>query len=215
MTRRRSLAALLAGAAVAACAPLPPPASPSTAPAAAKPAPAAVRGPSARFIGFVGPRSQHDPPFLGVPDTNFYCLRSFLDRQTGETAHQLYVADSYFGSERGWNGAHDAAGNTLPFTSIGSNKIACDNGCSYAEEFAATIPATALRASTQGLAVTFAARSGATMTIKLSGEEIANQLAVVDAERRRVGPAADQATLVSAPAEARTSTTFSADLPKK
>jgi hypothetical protein len=158
---------------------------------------------------------QHDPPFLGVPYTNFYCLRSFLDRQTGETAHQLYVADSYFGAERGWDGARDAAGNALPFTSIATNKIACDNGCSYAEEFAATIPAAALQASPDGMAVTFTARSGATMTIALSGEAIANQLTVVDATRRRVGPAADHAALDLPSADARTSTTFSADLPKK
>jgi hypothetical protein len=214
MTPRRSLAALLSAAALFACAPLPPPASPATAPAAG-PVPAVVSEPSARFIGFVGPKVQHDPPFLGIPDTNFYCLRSFLDRQTGETAHQLYVADSYFGAKRGWDGAHDAAGNTLPFTSIGINEIACENGCSYAEEFAATIPAAALQATPQDLAVTFTAGSGTTMTIRLSSEEIANQLAVVEAQRRRVGPAADQATLVSAPEAARTSTTFSADLPKK
>jgi hypothetical protein len=215
MIPRRSLAALLLGAAFSACAPLPPAPSPASAPAAARPAPAAVNEPSARFIGFVGPKTQHDPPFLGIPDTNFYCLRSFLDRQTGETAHQLYVADSYFGAKRGWHGAHDAAGNALPFTPIGTNEIACDNGCSYAEEFAATIPAAALRAGARGLAVTFTAGSGATMTIVLSGEAIANQLAVVDAARRRVGPAADHATLSSAPEEARTSTIFSAERPKK
>ena len=78
------------------------PASPAPTADAVQPAPAAVSGAVARFIGFVGPRVQHDPPFLGVPYTNFYCLRSFLDRQTGETAHQLYVADSYFGDKRGW-----------------------------------------------------------------------------------------------------------------
>ena len=215
MTPRRSLAALLSAAALFACAPLPP----STPPAAARPAPAAANGPSARFIGFVGPKVQHDPPFLGIPDTNFYCLRSFLDRQTGETAHQLYVADSYFGAKRGWDGAHDAAGNTLPFTSIGINEIACENGCSYAEEFAATIPPAVLLASAQGLAVTFTARSGEAMTIALSGEQIAGQLAAVDAERRQLPPqtaaSADQAALAAALAAGRTSTTFSADLPKK
>jgi len=217
MIPRRSPAALLLGAVLFACAPTPPPASPAPAPAEARPAPSpsAVSEPSARFIGFVGPKVQHDPPFLGIPDTNFYCLRSFLDRQTGETAHQLYVADSYFGAKRGWQWAHDAGGNALPFTPIGTDEIACDNGCSYAEEFAATIPAAALRASARGLAVTFTARSGATMTIVLSGEAIANQLAVVDAARRRVGPAAGHATLASAPEEARTSTIFSAERPKK
>jgi hypothetical protein len=215
MTAGRSLAAVLLGAALAACAPLGPPASPTPAPAGAKPEPQAAGEPTARFIGFVGPKTQHDPPFLGVPYTNFYCLRSFLDRQTGESAHQLYVADSYFGAKRGWEAAHDAAGNALPFTAIGTDEITCENGCSYAEEFAAMLPAAALRASPQGLAVTFTARSGKTMTIRLSGDEIANQLAVVEAARRRVGPAAGQATLAATPAEARTSTTFSADLPKK
>ena len=58
---------------------------------------------SHRFISFIGPRAQHAPPFLGIPETNFYCLRSFVDRRTGETAHQLYVTDSYFGADRGWN----------------------------------------------------------------------------------------------------------------
>ena len=58
---------------------------------------------SHRFILFIGPKAQHTPPFLGVPETNFYCLRSFVDRRTGETAHQLYVSDSYTGPERGWN----------------------------------------------------------------------------------------------------------------
>ncbi len=32
-----------------------------------------------------------------LPGTNFYCLRSFVDRKTGETADQLYVSDSYDG----------------------------------------------------------------------------------------------------------------------
>jgi hypothetical protein len=141
---------------------------------------------SARFIGFAGPRVQHDPPFLGVPYTNFYCLRSFLDRQTGATAHQLYVADSYFGAKRDWDGAQDAAGHPLPFTHISTNKITCENGCAYAEEFAATLPKAGLRSADRGLAVTFTARSGNTMTIELSGAQIARQLAAVDAVRVRL-----------------------------
>src|SRR5260370_12468329 len=56
-----------------------------------------------KFIGLVGPRVQHDEPFLGVPSTNFFTLRSWLDTGTGETVHQLYVEDSYFGAKRSWN----------------------------------------------------------------------------------------------------------------
>jgi hypothetical protein len=199
MTRRRGLAAALVGAALSACA-QPPPAVPASAPApsgAVRPATSAESEPSARFIFFVGPRRQHDPPFLGVPYSNFYCLRSFFDRQADETAHQLYVADSYFGAERDWDGAHDAAGHALRFAHIGTDKITCENGCAYEEEFAATIPEAELRASAQGLTVTFTSHSGKTMTIDLSGEQIASQLAAVDAERNRLPP---QAAATAAPA---------------
>src|SRR5499427_3450637 len=92
---------------------------------------------SPRFIGLVGTKAQHAPPFLGVPQTNFYCLRSFVDRQTGETLHQLYVSDSYSGPERRWSAARDATGHPLRFLEISRHQITCDGGCSYVEEFAA------------------------------------------------------------------------------
>ncbi|MBV9814224.1 MAG: hypothetical protein JO229_00575, partial [Alphaproteobacteria bacterium] len=92
-----------------------------------------------RFVGLIGMKAQHAPPFLGVPETNFYCLRSFVDRQTGETRHQLYVSDSYSGAERRWSAARDETGHALRFVEISRNQITCDVGCSYAEEFAADI----------------------------------------------------------------------------
>lgn len=181
-TRRHRLAAACCAAVLAGCVQLPaPPAGPATAEPVAN-------NLSARFIGIVGPRQQHDPPFLDIPYTNFYVLRSFLDRQTSDTVHQLYVTDSYFGVERGWDAAHDGAGDALPFTHIGTDKIACETGCAYAEEFAATLPEAVLRASPLGLAVTFAARSGATLTINLAAPQIASQLAAVDAQRDRLPP---------------------------
>jgi hypothetical protein len=194
---QRHLGAALCCVVLAACTGQAPLAGPPTAaptPAKDKPTAPLESKPSARFIGFVGPRIQHDPPFLGVPYTNFYCLRSFLDRQTGATAQQLYVADSYSGTERDWNGAQDAEGHALPFTHISTNKITCDNGCAYAEEFAATLPEAELSSSDHGLTVTFAARSGNRMTIALSGAQVASQLAAVDAARARLsGPAAASA----------------------
>ena len=90
-----------------------------------------------RFISLVGPGRQHHDPFLGVPHTNFYALRSAIDTRTGETLHQLYVEDSYAGSERNWNAAKDAQGHALRFIAISKNEITCGAGCSYAEEFAA------------------------------------------------------------------------------
>src|SRR5712692_8512465 len=37
-----------------------------------------------KFISLVGPRRQHAEPFLGVPSTNFYALRSWLDTRNDE-----------------------------------------------------------------------------------------------------------------------------------
>ena len=200
---RPSLAIAWVALALAACAetaprnpPAPTAAGVNAAPSAAKPAVDVAAQSSARFIGFIGRKSQHAPPFLDTPGTNYYCLRSFLDRQTGQTAHQLYVAASYDGAERDWDKARDAAGDALAFTHIRTDKITCDDGCSYAEEFAAAIPEPELRTSKDGLAVTFAAHSGQTMTIRLSAAEIAAQLAAVDAQRERLHHAATAAVPV-------------------
>jgi hypothetical protein len=149
---------------------------------------------SQRFIAFVGPKTQHAPPFLGIPETNFYCLRSFVDRRTGETAHQLYVTDSYFGAERGWNAARDSAGALLSFVAIGHDEIICDGGCSYVEEFAAKLPESALRGSRDGLAVTFSSRSGHEKKIVVPGERITAQLAAIDARRNSAQPVAAVST---------------------
>jgi hypothetical protein len=145
---------------------------------------------SHRFNLFIGPKAQHAPPFLDIPETNFYCLRSFIDRRTGETAHQLYVTDSYFGAERGWNAAHDSAGASLPFVAIGRDEISCDGGCSYVEEFAANLSESSLRGSPDGLAVTFMSRSGDEKTVVVSSQRISAQLAAIDTRRNPAQPIA-------------------------
>jgi hypothetical protein len=136
-----------------------------------------------RFITLIGPRRPHAEPFLGVPGTNFTALRSSIDTKTGESMHQLYVEDSYFGAERNWEAARDPAGQALRFIAISKNQITCDNGCSYAEEFAADLPETLLRASPRGLPISFTARLGARQTIIVSGDLIAKQLAATDEAR--------------------------------
>jgi hypothetical protein len=149
-----------------------------------------------RFITFIGPKRPHAEPFLGVPGTNFTALRSSIDTRDGETVHQLYVEDSYFGAKRDWEAARDPAGQTLRFIAISKNQISCDNGCSYAEEFAASLPEALLRASVQGklagLAISFTAHSGARQTIIVPGDLILKQLAAID-EARATLPAASAA----------------------
>jgi hypothetical protein len=153
-----------------------------------------------RFVGLIGTRAQHAPPFLGVPETNFYCLRSFIDRQTGEARHQLYVSDSYSGAERRWDAAHDAGGHPLRFVEISRDQITCDGGCSYAEEFAADIPEHELRANPRGVKVIFTARSGAEKTITVTGSQITAQLAAIDAKQNLIAAPANAPSAQSFPA---------------
>jgi hypothetical protein len=150
-----------------------------------------------RFIAFVGPKQQHTEAFLGVSDTNFFALRSWLDNKTGESAHQLYVEDSYFGSPFSWNGAHDANNAPLKFVPISRNEITCDNGCSYADEFAAVLPEDYLRAHQNGFAVTFTAAGGKNMTLSVPANLIGEQLAAVDSVRAVAAKAAANVTAAS------------------
>jgi hypothetical protein len=189
---RQSLLAALLATALTACAQLPPSDNSARPGAAAETGTGPARDdPSSRFIGVIGSRAQHAAPFLGVPGTNFYCLRSFVDRQTGDTQHQLYVSDSYSGAEQQWNAARDGAGRPLRFIEIGRSEITCQGGCSYLDEFAAVIPESELRGSPQGLKITFFDRSGAEKTIGLSASQITAQLAAVEARRDSVQPAAE------------------------
>jgi hypothetical protein len=184
------------GAALSACSQFAPRGA-AAVPAGAAPAVEQREHVSERFLALIGPKMQHDPPFLGIPGTNFYCLRSILDLKSGETAHQLYVSDSYDGAERNWDGAHYGAGQAMAFVPISRHQISCDGGCSYVEEFAANIPENKLRSSPNGLAVTFTDRAGDRKTINISANQIATQIAALDAQRR-AGPTAAAA----APAQA-------------
>ena len=156
-----------------------------------------------RFIALVGPRRQHAEPFLGVAGTNFAALRSWIDTRGGERVTQLYVEDSYFGGERNWEKARDAAGQALKFIAISKNEISCENGCSYAEEFAAELPEKLLRASPAGLSITFTAKLGLGKTIAVPGELVAKQLAALDAARPVPAAAAATPPPAAAPASPR------------
>ncbi|MGH7030750.1 MAG: hypothetical protein ACREE9_12480 [Stellaceae bacterium] len=185
--RRPSFLVILFGAALTGCVALAPPGAGSGPVAAAARGVAVREHGSGRFVELIGAKAQHAPPFLGTPGTNFYCLRSIVDRKTGETANQLYVSDSYDGAERSWDAAHDAAGRPLIFIPINRNEIACQRGgCSYAEEFAADIPAPAFEARPPGFTVTFTDRAGDRQTIRVSADQIAGQLTAVAAQQKSI-----------------------------
>lgn len=152
-----------------------------------------------KFIVLAGPKRRHGEPYLGIASTNFDLLRSFIDTRTGEVAHQLYVQDSYGGPTRHWNAARLASGQTLRFLPITVSEVTCENGCSYAEEFAAALPEPLLRSSPQGLAVVFTSRSGNEKTIAVPPDLIAQQLAAVDGARAARPATAAAPALAPAP----------------
>jgi hypothetical protein len=186
ISRAKMAFAATAVLALAACAEAPSPARPVAIPADAVAVSVEQGG---KFMSLVGPMTQHSAPYLGVPGTNYDSLRSLIDTRTGETVHQLYVEESYAGAKREWNAAQDAKGRPLRFIPIKVSEIACDNGCAYAEEFAAAIPDADLRANPQSLTVFFTAKSGNQMAIPIPGTMIAKQLAAVDTERAKVATA--------------------------
>jgi hypothetical protein len=175
--RRGAIAAALIGAQLTACASPPPPAGPNAETPETGSAVAIREDLSGHFLAVIGLKVQDDPPYFETPGTNFSCLRSFIDRRSGKTAHQLYVAASYDGNHD-WSAAHDSAGHVLEFIPISRLEIACDrkDHCSYAEEFAAKLPQNGLTENRQGFAVTFTDRAGKAQTIIVSADQIAAQL---------------------------------------
>lgn len=158
-----------------------------------------------RFIAFVGPKRQHTQEFLGVSDTNYFALRSWYDNKTADAAHQLYIEDSYYGGPYNWDGVHDAEGKALKFIPISRNQISCDQGCAYADEFAAELPEDYLRAHQAGLAITFTASDGKNLPVAVPGKLVAEELAAVDTVRAVAAKAAANApapSTAAAPAAA-------------
>lgn len=153
-----------------------------------------------KFLAFVGPKLLHTQAFLGVEDTNYFCLRSWLDTRSGEVAHQVYVEDSYYGAPYRWDGAHDADNKKLRFIAISRNEISCDQGCSYADEFAAALPEDLLRAHRDsGLTVTFTAQTGKTLSVSVPSRFIAEELTAVDATRAALAANAKAAQAAAPP----------------
>lgn len=155
-----------------------------------------------RFVAFVSPRLQHTQPFLGVAGTNFFALRSWFDTKTGETAHQVYVADSYYGKPYRWEAARSSDNETLKFVPISRNEITCDNGCAYFDEFAAEVPEGVLKAHPGGLSVTFTSKEGKSLAVNVPGQLVKEELLAVDTIRTGLGQVSAASAASSAPAPA-------------
>ena len=112
-----------------------------------------------------------------------YLLRSFVDKRTGAVQHQLYATTSYRGDWRFFERAAGEDMRELEFSAISRDVGSCPQylGCSFTEAIGATLPDTVLRERwTTGYAVKFSARSGHTMVLPITREQIVEQMNAVE-----------------------------------
>lgn len=145
------------------------------------PPPASVKVEDSKFenaVTFIGIEGRH----VGN-QYNRYFLRSFMNKKSGQVAHQLYVSDHYDGYWEIWSRANSEDAQPLEFVSISRDVVYCGSGyagCSLSEVFGAFIPDTDLRTHQDGYSVKFYAKSGKQMVIRLSSEQIRKQLKAID-----------------------------------
>jgi hypothetical protein len=114
---------------------------------------------------------------------NSYLLRSWVNKTNNQAKHQLYVSNYYNGSWTVWVNANSQDAQPLEFVSISRDVIFCgaDTGCSYSEQFGATIPDTMLKTHQDGFSVKFYAKTGKEMVITLTSQQIRQQLKAIEA----------------------------------
>jgi len=81
-----------------------------------------------------------------------------------------------------WSRANTQDAQQLEFVSIRRAVISCGSytGCSYSEDFGATIPDTILKARLDGFSVKFYAQTGKEMVITLTSQQIRQQLKAIE-----------------------------------
>lgn len=113
-------------------------------------------------------------------------LRSWVAKSDGEVSHQIYVLDHYSGDWKFWSRANSQDATPLEFTQISRDVGSCSAGCDFWESFGVTVADSTLRSHRTGYAVKVYARSGDSMVLTVTGDQIAAQLAAVDSLAARV-----------------------------
>ncbi len=136
--------------------------------------------PEATFIGI----QVIDNPGSGTFKEWF--IRSFVNKQSGDITHQLYVHVGYTGDRRRYEAATDDHATPLPFARIERDRGACKYGnCDYDEDFGLGLRDTVLRERAgTGFQVKVVAHSGDSLILTVAPGQIVPQLATVDAYRR-------------------------------
>lgn len=137
----------------------------------------------ATFVGIEQIYGSGLPPEL--PDK--YFIRSWVDKRTGATEHQIYVMNSYVGDWRFWNLASNDRAQPLRLVSIDRTVIFCGGygGCSHSETVGIMLSDADLRAArATGYRMQLRSRTGLTQVIQVTPAQIQAQMDAIDAFRR-------------------------------
>lgn len=121
----------------------------------------------------------YDNPFGGI-DRNWR-LRSWVDKDTRQVTHQIYVELSYQMEYQYFREAADDTARSLPVLVIDRSSLCPHYDCTHFETIGVAIDDETLRArAAKGFRVKISARRGAELILPISPTQIGLQLAAVD-----------------------------------
>jgi hypothetical protein len=114
-------------------------------------------------------------PFGGTARN--WMLRTWIDKETRNVTHQLYVEISYSGSWRFYQSANNEQAISLPFIPINRSVGSCFAGCSFTEIVGVELSDELLREKAlTGFQVKLFAKSGDSLVIDVTRAQIQSQL---------------------------------------
>lgn len=120
---------------------------------------------------------------FGASNSRTYFIRSFLDKESGEISHQLYISIDYFNDWRFYNRASLVGGDNPEFIEIASDVDCSSYGCTYNEQMAVTMSDKYLRDHENGFKVKVSSKSGHETVINVTSNQIVKQLQKIEASQ--------------------------------
>lgn len=118
---------------------------------------------------------------IGLNNPSYHFLRSFVDKETGQRMHQVYVRLTYGADWRFYRGAQAVGGESLEFIEIDSDVDCYSYGCSYKESFGVTVDEDALIAAVNdGFTFKAVSKSGIDTIIEVTPEQISAQRTAIE-----------------------------------
>lgn len=154
--------------------------------------------------------------FIGISDYNvgpygrdlgYSFIRSWLFKDTGGIAHQLYIRDEYSAENwRNWRTASTEDAEMLEITNIGSDVESCSHSkyskssCRYEESFGIDISSINLQDKINtGFRIKVYAKNGENMVIQVTPKQIKLQLEAIASKSKYLKKSTDTVTSGNAP----------------